>query len=174
MGREGDVTLGEIHLSDTGDEKGAGERVKIRFMKKINQHFMEIKIRLYYLLLTFILTFSSSYFLALEIVGVLARPLQEADGGEGFHFIFTEITQAFLTYIQVSLLVSFYALWFLFFYQLGCFLKPGFYFYELETYKWCVVLTYLLTLVGGCVGYLILLPAACQFFLSFGFSPSPE
>lgn len=51
------------------------------------------------------------------------------------------------------------------------FIKPGLYAYEYKYWKIGVKVMFMLTGIGLCVGYYLILPAVCNFFMNAGVSP---
>jgi len=89
---------------------------------KIKQYVREIRIRGVYIIITAMITLVCAYSVSSQIIYILAAPIEEAHkqmaGGAsgnvatptapGFHFIFTEITEAFMAATQVSILITIY------------------------------------------------------------------
>ena len=91
-------------------------------------HIKELKYRMSYIFLSVILNFIVAYFYSLELFYFLAKPLMNLNIDHfEYSLIYTDITEAFFTYLNLSLYISF-ALSFLFFiHQLIYFLIPGLY-----------------------------------------------
>jgi sec-independent protein translocase protein TatC len=88
-------------------------------------HIKELKYRISYILLSAVLNFIIAYSYSLELFYFFAKPLinLKIDHFE-YSLIYTDITEAFFTYLNLSLYISF-ALSFLFFiHQLIYFLIP--------------------------------------------------
>lgn len=63
-------------------------------MKKINKHFLEIKMRFFYLTLTMFLSFNLIVLmLSLNVIDFIAEPLKNIY--KDFYFIHTEISEVF-------------------------------------------------------------------------------
>jgi Sec-independent protein secretion pathway component TatC len=83
----------------------------------------EIKVRMIYAILCFVISFAISLHFSEQIIYSLSMPLKKAyewNGANAYqpHFIFTELTEAFFTRLQVSVFVSFYSFVFILNYQL--------------------------------------------------------
>lgn len=171
---------------------------------KINiyKYFVEIKTRIFYILFSFVLTFSTSYIFSDELIYLLALPLKQAyfDTNcetklfssapkisakninvnldvEGvahkfeqvlcFRFIFTDLTEAFTAALHVSLFISFYVTLPVILYQFWLFIKPGLYLYEKKQFEIISIMSFAAAAVNLLITYFFILPAACNFFLSF-------
>ena len=133
-------------------------------------HIREIKLRMQYVLFSVILTFFCSYFFSEQLIYILATPLEQArssQNGTPFHFIFTELTEAFFASIIISLFVTFCVLLWIAIYQFWLFIKPGLYFYEKRLFQSFLFLSFFLSVLSVFVCYYMILPATCKFFLSF-------
>jgi sec-independent protein translocase protein TatC len=95
-------------------------------------------------------------------------------GKEPFHFIITDITEAFIAAIELSIFISIYMTIPLFFYQFWLFIKPGLYEYEKKAFKRYYLMYCLLSILNIIITYWILLPATCNLFLSFEMSNIKE
>lgn len=85
----------------------------------------EIKMRLFYILLSSFFSFVTSLQFSEQFTFFLTLPLKQAyewssSGSSSYqaHFIFTELTEAFFARIQVSAFVTLYCFLFLLLYQL--------------------------------------------------------
>ena len=140
-------------------------------------HIREIKLRMQYVFFSVILTFFCSYFFSEQIIYILATPLEQARSsrnGTPFHFIFTELTEAFFASITVGLFVTFGAGLWIVIYQFWLFIKPGLYFYEKRSVGCFLFLSFFLSVLSVLVAYWLILPATCKFFLSFESGTSME
>ena len=110
-------------------------------------HIREIKLRMQYVLFSVILTFFCSYFFSEQLIYILATPLEQArssQNGTPFHFIFTELTEAFFASIIISLFVTLCVLLWIAIYQFWLFIKPGLYFYEKRLFQSFLFLSFFL------------------------------
>jgi len=69
-------------------------------------HFYDLILTTYYIVLSFILTFFSSYFFAPQIVKILCAPFLKFIKTEDYDFIFTNIFEVFNTYIMLAIYTS--------------------------------------------------------------------
>lgn len=131
-------------------------------------HLAELKRRLIYTLLVFLAATSVAYLFAGDLYQFLLQPLLEAYGPEtGRKLIYTNLTEAFFTYLRLALFGGAFigvpfAAW-----QLYLFIAPGLYKQEKS-----VALPYLfaspfLFFAGAALAYYFVFPLAWEFFLSF-------
>jgi len=132
--------------------------LQISFQPKMKKNYRlrygkEIKTRFYYLFFSCCISFLISLYFSEQIIYFLSLPLKQAyeqsynfsgnemasdimimQGGQidksKPSFIFTELTEAFFTRIQVSGFMTFYCFFFLFNYQFWLYLKPGLFEFE--------------------------------------------
>lgn len=126
-------------------------------------HITELRLRFTYLLLSYIFAFLVCYFYSLEIIYLFVRPLLT------YHqnFIFTDLTEAFYTTINMCALASLIVVLPYFFYQIWCFFIPSCFLSErrLFTYIWYIII--LLFILGISILYFILLPQLYNFLINF-------
>ena len=66
-------------------------------------HLIELRKRLMWSLLGFLIAFAACYFVAEDIYGFLTHPLADAFAGQtGRRMIFTDLTETFFTYLKVA------------------------------------------------------------------------
>lgn len=90
-------------------------------------HLIEIKIRSYYILLSFLLILSSFILFFDSFLYLLASPLLN---NSSFHLIYTDIMEAFVAQIELSLFGSFIIFLPYLMGQVWSFILPGLYKYE--------------------------------------------
>ena len=73
-------------------------------------HFNELILVSYYIILSFVLTFLSSYFFAPQIIKILSRPFLDFIKTEDYDFIFTNVFEVFNTYIPAFVLTQIHKL----------------------------------------------------------------
>jgi Sec-independent protein secretion pathway component TatC len=178
----------------TNPPHGGGGGGRPQGMWGHSRHSLEIKIRCSYIISTCILSFACSYLLSDRILQIFAIPLEDVyyraqlcpspdvgphaplcapqvgaqDKVRGFHLIFTEITEAFISHICASAIITFYFCALpIFFYHLFMFLKPGLYRHEKLRLVGVIYASIMLSLAGLAFTAYILLPAGCTFFTSF-------
>ena len=143
----------------------------------------EIKMRFFYILFTCFLSFIISLEFSEQFIYFLSFPLKQAyewndstlplgrGGSYQAHFIFTELTEAFFTRIQISLFITFYCFLFLFLYQVWLYLKPGLFDFEKRNFRLWSLLFFVLFLLSNFSLFYLILPMACQFFISLETGP---
>lgn len=99
-------------------------------MHNLKLHFNELRLKCYYIFLSFFLTFITSYFFSSQLINVLSYPLLQFVKTEEKDFICTNIFEVFNTYIVLAYYITFFfniplALYFIF-----TFIKPGLFIYE--------------------------------------------
>nr|YP_001315126.1 SecY-independent transporter protein [Chlorokybus atmophyticus]ABO15099.1 SecY-independent transporter protein [Chlorokybus atmophyticus] len=143
----------------------------------ITVHFLEIRTRVFFLLISFFLTLLIGYCNSEDILYLLARPFLFLSLTENHsnhfplnpdgHFIFTEMAEGLQTYISSSLFITLYLWISLLVYQIWCFWVPSCYNNERKRFtKYCLFLL-LLFLLTSFLTYLCALPIIWKFLLSF-------
>lgn len=132
-------------------------------MSTLNKHLVEIKFRIFYLILSALCTFFLCYNYQIEIIYIVGKPFMELQQT----FVFLELTEAFYTLLRISLLITLFLLIPFLFYHLWCFLIPSY--YKIERIKinflfFCFLCLFLCEILFG---YFILLPKICHFLISF-------
>ena len=102
-----------------------------------------------------------------QIFAALMAPLTRNLPGSS-HMIFTELTEAFLTYFKVALWGGFVLASPVIFYQLWRFVSPGLYRKERKVAIACIGWSTAGLLAGMAFGYFVAIPQVFSFFLSFG------
>jgi sec-independent protein translocase protein TatC len=131
-------------------------------------HLVELKRRLMWVVLVFIISTAIAYFFAGEIYQFLLRPLSEAYGQDsGRKLIYTNLTEAFITYIKLAcfggaFITVPFAAW-----QLYLFMAPGLYDKEKSVALPYLIASPLLFFAGAALAYYFVFPLAWKFFLSF-------
>lgn len=134
----------------------------------LNEHMAELRTRLLWSVVTFLIAFAVCYYFAENIYAFLVEPLAGTYGDtEGRRLIYTGLTEAFFTYIKVA----FYAALFISFpiiaSQLYIFLAPGLYKNEKRALLPFLIATPVLFFAGGALVYYWIFPLAWEFFVSF-------
>lgn len=128
------------------------------------EHIQELKQRIIYVLIFFVVAFLSGYIFAPTIRDIMLIPLINS-----WHrgvLLYTNLTDGF--FIKLSL-ASCFALFLtcpFFLYQAYKYVAPGLHKNEKSFVKPIVILSPLLFLIGVCFVYFILLPLVFQFFIS--------
>jgi sec-independent protein translocase protein TatC len=130
-------------------------------------HLTELRRRLIWSLLAILAGFIVCYFFAADIYAFLVRPLADASQGEHRRLIYTGLTEAFITYIKLSLWAGCFLAFPVVASQIWMFCAPGLYKNEQRAFLPFLVATPVLFLTGAAVAYYLVFPMAWKFFLSF-------
>ena len=127
-----------------------------------SRHINEIKRRLVFIVNSLLLNFVIFYHYSEEILYVIVSPL-----GIDKHLIFTNITEAFFSYINLALYSNFIILIFLCLYHFLSFLYPGLYHKEKKQIRTYLALFFFFFTIGNIIIYKVIIPSAWSFFLTF-------
>ena len=130
-------------------------------------HLLELRQRLIWSLLAVVAGFSISYFFAPQIYEFLVRPLAQVTEGEHRRLIYTGLTEAFMTYIKLSLWTGCFIAFPVIASQVWMFVAPGLYQNERRAFLPFLIATPVFFLFGAAVAYYFVFPMAWKFFLSF-------
>ncbi len=133
------------------------------------EHLAELRKRLMWSAVAFVLAFIVCYHFAPRIYDFLAAPLANAlkARGEKPELIYTALYEAFFTYIKVSIFAAAFVSFPVVASQLWLFIAPGLYRKEKRAMLPFLVVTPVLFFAGGALAYYGIFPAAWKFFLSF-------
>lgn len=129
-------------------------------------HLEELRSRLIRCFIAIAVGFVISYAFKERIFRVLARPLLAALQ-QGNTLIFTGVTEAFFTYLKVSLLSGIMLAIPVILYQFWMFIAPGLYRKERKIMLPIVFLSSFFFLAGALFGYFIVFPYGFKFLLGF-------
>jgi sec-independent protein translocase protein TatC len=130
----------------------------------ISGHFLELKKRLWYCCLFFILSFGVNYFFSDKIVYFVATPLLNFTGHK---MIYTAISEPFFVYLKVAFAVSIGTSIPFFMLQIYLFIAPGLHPNE-RWWSICIGIAFFTMFIfGGGVLYYIILPLAISFLVHF-------
>ena len=137
--------------------------------KPLLDHLLELRQRLIYTLIGFVVVFCVCYLYSESIFQFLVRPLAQLlqTKGTGRRLIYTGLTEAFLTYIKVAAFAASFISFPFIAIQIWRFIAPGLYQNERNLFIGLLVTTPLLFLLGAAFAYTIIFPTAYDFFLSF-------
>ncbi|MEW6719589.1 MAG: twin-arginine translocase subunit TatC [Thermodesulfobacteriota bacterium] len=133
----------------------------------ITEHLEELRSRLLRSLIAFGVATALCYNFSAEIYRELLRPVTGALPADS-RMIFTELTEAFLTYFKLALWGGFVLASPVIFYQVWRFVSPGLYSKERKLVVMFAFWTTLGMLAGMAFAYFIAVPSIMTFFLSFG------
>lgn len=151
-------------MSDEVREDARGEE---EARLPLSEHLEELRKRLIRSLLALGIGAALCYNWAEDIYRWLLRPLLSNLPGNS-RLIFTELTEAFLTYFKVALWGGFILACPVIFYQIWRFISPGLYRKERKVVLACVVWSTIGLLAGMAFGYFVAIPQVFSFFLGFG------
>jgi sec-independent protein translocase protein TatC len=130
-------------------------------------HIHELKRRLIYSIGFFIGAFAVSYYFSEEIYYFLIAPLTSANEGIQHSMIYTNLTEAFFTYMKLALFVAFFFSFPIIAIQVYLFLAPGLYKKEKKFLIPFLSASPVLFFLGAAFVYYFIIPLAWEFFLSF-------
>lgn len=129
-------------------------------------HFNELILIAHYIILSFILTFFSSYFFAPQIIKILSTPFLKFVKTEDYDFIFTNIFEVFNTYmvlaIYTSTLFSIPIITYFFF----IFIKPGLFKYEKKMILFSFKIIFCFVVLSILFTYYVIFPCLLSFLLN--------
>src|SRR5579862_5348657 len=148
-------------MSEAGEELEEGKMPLL-------EHLIELRKRLMYSILAFLVAFGPCWYFSKEIYNFLAAPLANALANQaGRHLIYTDLTEAFFTNLRVAFWAAF-CLGFPFIAtQLWLFVAPGLYKQERRAFFPYLAASPVLFIMGGSLVYYVIFPVAWKFFLSF-------
>ncbi|MFN7038165.1 MAG: twin-arginine translocase subunit TatC [Alphaproteobacteria bacterium] len=130
-------------------------------------HLTELKKRLIYSTIFLFISFIVSYFFSKEIYQILMRPLVDIIGSTHKKMIYTNLTEAFFTYLKLAFFTSFFASLPFCASQIYIFLAPGLYKNEKKALIPYLIAAPVLFALGAFFVYYFIFPLAWKFFLSF-------
>jgi len=146
----------------------------IKKLKKSNkmtfyEHLVSLKQFLLWSFLIFALAFSVCYYYVEEIYQFLLQPLsdQYQQKGEQRYLIYTGLTEAFFTYLQLAFYSALLISMPIFLCQIYLFLSPGLRKKEKMVVVPYLIITPILFILGVVFVYYYIFPVAWSFFLSF-------
>ena len=148
-------------ISPTPEDEAALDATKAPLM----EHLVELRKRLIWSVIFFVLAFVVAFFFAKNIFHFLQLPLQEMSGGKPM--IFTALGEPFFAYVKIGIFGGL-CLGFPFIAaQIWMFIAPGLYRHERNAFLPFLVATPFCFVLGGLFAYYVLLPYAIHFFLGF-------
>ena len=130
-------------------------------------HLIELKYRLFYIVLAGFLSFLMSYFYSLELFYLMAKPLINLNiDNFKYSLIYTDITEAFFTYLNLSLYLALSTLILISIHHIILFLIPGLFRIEVLFLRKLKRSTYIACFLTILVTYSFILPFIWYFFIS--------
>jgi sec-independent protein translocase protein TatC len=133
-------------------------------------HLIELRRRLLWSAVTFLLAFFVCYYFSKDIYGFLAKPLAAAlaeKAGAPTPLIYTQLYEAFFTYLRVAFFGAAFISFPVIAGQLWLFVAPGLYRSEKRAILPFLVATPVLFIMGAALAYYFVFPFAWRFFISF-------
>jgi sec-independent protein translocase protein TatC len=135
-------------------------------------HLIELRNRLMWSIAAILVAFLVCYQFKERIYGFLVHPLAAIfEGQAGRHLIYTGLTEAFFTYVKVSLWAAICVAFPVVASQIWKFVAPGLYKNERRAFYPYLFATPVLFAMGAALAYFVVIPIAWRFFVSF---ESPE
>jgi sec-independent protein translocase protein TatC len=132
------------------------------------EHLKELRNRLIWSLSAIGIAFVICYQFKEHIYGFLVHPLAVIfEGQTGRHLIYTGLTEAFFTYVKVSLWAAICLAFPVVANQIWKFVAPGLYKNERRAFYPYLFATPVLFAMGAALAYFVVIPIAWRFFVSF-------
>src|ERR1035437_426841 len=130
-------------------------------------HLIELRRRLIYSLVAFVIASLICYHFAQDIYAFLVKPLANVLHGEDRKLIYTGLTEAFFTYMKLALFAGGVLSFPVVAAQVWMFVAPGLYKNERRAFLPYLVATPVLFLTGAAFVYYFVIPIAWKFFAGF-------
>jgi len=133
------------------------------------EHLAELRTRLLYSLLAFVVGMIACFAVAGPIFNFLAAPISRLliEHGQEPQLIFTGLQQGFMTQVRISMFGGLVIAFPVIAYQLWRFVAPGLYRSEKNAFLPFLFASPVLFLIGGAFSFYVVLPLAYDFFLGF-------
>ena len=134
------------------------------------EHLVELRRRLIWSMVAFMVAFLVCYHFSSQIYGFLARPLVdilEHQSGTPRRLIFTQLYEVFFTYVKVAFFGAAFISFPVVASQIWLFVAPGLYRSEKRALLPFLLATPVLFLLGAALAYYFVFPFAWRFFISF-------
>ena len=135
--------------------------------KPILQHLLELRGCFGKFILLFIFAFVPCYIYSEKIYQLILMPLVKQNKTPEIELIYTGMTEAFLTYVKISVFAAFLLSVPLLLWNLYRFIVPGLYQRERKIFSLYLALSPALFFLGVAFAYFYVIPAAWRFFMSF-------
>jgi sec-independent protein translocase protein TatC len=130
-------------------------------------HINELKLRIFYTLLSISLTFCVAYVYSLELFYFLAKPLINLNVTDfEYSLIYTDISEAFFTYLNISIYISLFLGILLLTHHLTYFITPGLFYTEAKLLIKVKNSFYVACLISIIITYVFIIPFIWHFFIS--------
>jgi len=144
--------------------------------KPFLEHLEELRQRLIRCLIAVGVAFVICYIFSKEIFALLTIPLREALP-EGSSMIFTNLPEAFFTYLKLSFFSGIFLAFPYILYQAWLFVAPGLYAHEKRYLLPFLIFATFFFVAGAAFGYFVVFPYGFRFFLGFStdfIRPAPK
>ena len=133
------------------------------------EHLIELRRRLMYAALGFVVAFVLCYWVSLDIYDILMRPLARvmADIGGTQRMIYTALTEGFFTQIKVAAFGALFLSFPVIATQVWMFVVPGLYKHERNAFLPFLLASQILFVLGAMLVYFMVIPLAWAFLLGF-------
>ncbi len=134
------------------------------------EHLVELRKRLFWSFIAFILCTSVAMFFASDIFNFLANPLLEVFKqmpAAKKSMIYTSLLEKFFTNIKIGMWTGFFVSFPIFAFQIWLFVAPGLYKNEQHAFLPFLIAAPILFFTGGAFVYYLVFPVAWQFFAQF-------
>ncbi len=145
-------------------EEGEGGLPVFSFM----EHLQELRRRLLYCIVCLVCVFLVAYWHSNALFAFYSLPLKKTSCGMPSYFLYTSVTEVFLTYVHMAFMTSFVVSCPFWTYQVWRFLYPGLYPKERFFYGAFFASVPMLFFLGAFFAYAVICPYAYDFFLGFG------
>lgn len=130
-------------------------------------HINELKLRTFYTLLSVNLTFCVAYIYSLELFYFLAKPLINLNITDfEYSLIYTDISEAFFTYLNISIYISLFLGTLLLIHHFTYFITPGLFNTEAKFLVKIKNSFYIACLISIIITYVFVIPFIWHFFIS--------
>ena len=131
-------------------------------------HLTELRTRLVYCLVFFLIVFGIAYYFATDIYRFLQQPLLDQFNSQSDRrMIYTGLQEAFFTYMKVAFFTALFFSLPIMLMQVWRFLSPGMYRHEKKGMLPLFLMTPVLFVSGAALAFYLVMPAAWEFFISF-------
>jgi sec-independent protein translocase protein TatC len=152
-------------MSDrTADDEARIEASKAPLM----DHLIELRKRLIWSIVTFVVCFLLCFAFAKPIYAFLTEPLAHALAGhKNAHLIYTALYETFFTYVKVGMFAGLCLAFPIVAGQIWLFVAPGLYRNERRAFLPFLLATPVLFLIGASFVFYVMLPFAIKFFVGY-------
>ena len=138
-------------------------------------HLIELRRRLFYSLIAFIVACIICFYFAGDVFDFLVRPLADVwDDSQDRRLIYTAMHEKFFTDVKIGLFAGAFVAFPMVAAQIWMFMAPGLYRNEKRAFIPFLVVTPILFLIGASFVYYVVLPVAWSFFAGFEQVGSPD